>query len=94
MMTEKKLLKIEALANAATPGPWKYTKKRKMYQASIGFYRLTDPFISRENAEFIAAAREAVPALIAEVQRLRAYNAKLATLLEKVNDLFTVEKLP
>lgn len=81
---------LEALANAATQGPWHVHEE--------GFGRLGRPTVyatdeelryiancrdlpthedhaptdDRANARFIAAARTAVPALIAEVRRLRA----------------------
>lgn len=70
-MTEIDLDALEALAEAATPGPWE----------AVGFYvRLGDGFAvalansrqehSPSDAAFIAAARTAVPALVARVREL------------------------
>lgn len=71
---------IEAVANAATPAPWEayYTVHGDPYVAQQGRPKFgvvvsTAPDdYGRADAEFIAASREAVPALIAEVRRLRA----------------------
>ncbi len=65
-MTDKELNDIEARANASTPGPW-------IDWGDIGL--ATDN--TQANCEFIAAARTDVPALIAEVKRLRLENASL-----------------
>lgn len=68
---------IEARANAATPGPlyagpnyliggwWVQTEEDKRLEREHG------DFLTREDAEFFAHAREDVPALVAEVRRLR-----------------------
>ena len=69
-MTEAEIDAIEARANAATEGPWKVlppcmvTDGRGMVIA-----RTNDSC----NDEFISHARTDVPALIAEVRRLRKY---------------------
>lgn len=56
-MTQQRLAEIEARCEAATPGPWK--PKRD--------------FLSWDcNAAFIAHARQDIPALLAEVERLGA----------------------
>lgn len=86
-MTEKELAEIEALANAATPGPWKQEDSWVVTEdfdneafvegvegsvcPVVGMWvydreLLLDP----DDARFIAAARTAVPQLIAEVRRL------------------------
>lgn len=75
------------LADAATPGPWEEV-------AESGEWWITGPDIyndavmttnaseiSQADADFICAAREAVPALLAEVERLRADNADLRAAL-------------
>lgn len=57
---------IKALEAAATPAPWRY-------DGGQGFDR-PEPMASHRNkadAEFIAAARTDIPALVAEVERLR-----------------------
>lgn len=72
-MTEQQLAELEALANAATPGPWQP-------QDDIGYGRGIETLAYNEDvgvlfgeadAAFIASARTAVPKLIAEVRRLR-----------------------
>lgn len=58
-MTNDELERLAKLADAATAGPW--------VTHIDGHLRLMD-----ETAAFIAAARTAVPELLAEVRRLRA----------------------
>ena len=77
MITQEQLARWRALADAATPGPWEQV-------AESGEWWISGPDIERhfvidttngvnaQNADFIAAAREAVPALLAEVERLTA----------------------
>ena len=81
-MTTERLDEIEARANAATQGPW----ERHPYMGSgatlakpnhpfheLNILKTTDdwPPVAAD-AEFIAAARTDVPALLAEVRRLQA----------------------
>lgn len=70
-MADLDLDEIERLADAATPGPWGVEPDRNslddLVMAKIGLVAAT----AREDAAFIAAARTAVPALSAEVRRLR-----------------------
>lgn len=81
-MTPKRVEGIRARAEAATPGPW-CTDSWEIYQGTeyvpgvslwIGeTCRGTgSPEQDRADAEFVAHAREDVPALLAEVQRLKA----------------------
>jgi hypothetical protein len=79
-LTEQQLTDIETRANAATAGPW-CTDSWEIYQGTeyqpgaewIGeTCRAGEMDDSRADAEFVAAAREDVPALLAEVRRLRA----------------------
>lgn len=84
-MTGLDLDAIRARAQAATPGPWWPWDRGVGWQIAIGDgldewdrpKRLlpegqrTDIAL-REDAEFIAAARQDIPALLAEVERLRA----------------------
>ena len=74
MTDELDLDAIEARAEVATPGPW--TIKRGGVRSSEW---LLDPDLDgwghidfEADAEFIAAARSDVPALVAEVRRLQA----------------------
>jgi len=69
---------IEAIEQAATPGPWHaivdYTSE---HECAIGVDGVDDPiiepsvFMSMKDAEFIAHARTDVPTLIQEVKDLR-----------------------
>lgn len=98
-MTDKTLDldSIEARANAATPGPW-CTDSWEIYQGTeyepgisewIGetCRGMTTPAQDRADAAFIAAARTDVPALVAEIRRLR---AELAT--ERSQHEFTMRQ--
>jgi len=76
-MTDEELARIEALANAAAPGPWEIRTHDELYavKGQAGWVASMDADTSSAdaaNAFFIAAARDAVPALVAEVRRLRA----------------------
>lgn len=69
---------IKARAEAATKGPWEdFTphSDAERFSASVGMASLMDDIalnvLSNRDAEFIAAARTDIPALIAEVERLR-----------------------
>ena len=81
-MTPERLDEIEARANAATPGPWEWhpymgsgatlAKPNHPFH-ELNILKTTDdwPPVAAD-AEFIAAARTDVPALLAEVRRLQA----------------------
>lgn len=101
-LTEQELARLEALAQAATPGPWKYEcyesgtrcvgtgssdPVRAIYENMMVLCDCCPPSAlhwvcaehddqERQDLTFIAASREAVPALVAEVRRL---NHKLET---------------
>jgi hypothetical protein len=68
-ITREELDRWKELAEAATEGPWEVIERG-------GYYYFKPPGDHRmgrkrkENAEFIAAARDAVPRLVAEVERL------------------------
>lgn len=85
MMTNGELAAIEARANAATPGPWEdYYGEVTSADDAVHFRWLAcdspspkwEGYQETEQAStdsaFIAAARMVIPALIAEVRRLRA----------------------
>lgn len=88
MMTEDELKQIEERAAAATPGPW-FAKHGviKWYVYSLdedlGFslqeFHPDDgrDWATGETAAFIAASRQDIPALVAEVRRLREALAKV-----------------
>lgn len=69
-MTAAELAALEALANAATEGPWE-----ARYRASSKWWDIAPVAVGHfpcheKDAQFIAAARAAVPALIARVREL------------------------
>lgn len=81
MITPEDLAKWQELCTAATPGPWVYKTSEFGEYTDSGFReeRIVAPegdFVLADacnlydtDAAFIAAAREAMPRLIAEVQR-------------------------
>jgi hypothetical protein len=82
MITDEMLSEWEAMAAKATPGPWSHKAgilKHYVYSENgdLGFsLQELHPMDGREwataeTSDFIAASREAVPELIAEVRRLR-----------------------
>ena len=79
MITDEQLKKWRALADAATPRPWEYSPET--YRLAISrWVDFSCPItVNHNDGKFIAAAREAVPALIDEVERLREENEKLKT---------------
>lgn len=81
-MTEEELARLEALAAAATPGPWteRLDETRPDWRRVYGEGRdiaYMPPWATtvEPDAAFIAAARTAVPKLVAEVRRLREFTA-------------------
>lgn len=85
-MTDEQLAALETMAAAATPGPWttgiwftgpcgEYNGGTVVYgdgRTIAVFHQDYQSSSDYDNAEFVAAARAAVPALVAEVRRLRA----------------------
>lgn len=100
MTSDAELDSLDALANAATPGPWRSMREGNQYVGISAFEpklvaasrvdgirRPSNPYSAAHfgsdtkepevarfidaDADFIAAARTAVPALCAEVRRLR-----------------------
>jgi hypothetical protein len=80
-LTDQQLDDYDRLAQAATPGPW-CTDAWEIYQGAeyqpglsmwIGetCRGTSSPVQDRTDAEFVAHARTAMPALVAEVRRLR-----------------------
>ena len=85
-MTDNELSKLRALTDSATPGPWSampFDDCSRVYSGEPLKGRLVviSPYEynprDEEDAAFIAAARTAVPALIGEVERLRADLSRL-----------------
>jgi hypothetical protein len=82
-MNNERLERLEALANAATDGPWKlgYSdgsgKDDCVISLGIPVFHADALFgIGEDDIKFIAASRTAIPELIAEVRRLRQLNDK------------------
>ena len=78
-MTNEELTAIEARANAATRGPWEtgtpYHHSGSESNEPLAVYGMGMEVADTQlvqDAAFIALSREAMPALIAEVRRLRA----------------------
>lgn len=69
-----------AVCNAATPGPWESKHYGRYEDHDECCIALTDDSIEPSkyaNADFIAAARTALPAALDEIERLAADNRKL-----------------
>jgi hypothetical protein len=76
-ITDERLADIESRAEAATPGPWKSYLEEREKMSGSDFIQTggEDIYLTGATAadqDFIAAAREDVPVLLAEVRRLRA----------------------
>ena len=71
-MNDEQLQAIKARANAATPGPWECHNDDFVVVLHDGVWHTISIPDTSPNAAFIAAARADVPALVAEVERLRA----------------------
>lgn len=74
-MNEQRLQEIKKRAEKATPGPWKVEESRyegRFNAASVNEnYDLPACLMGIEDAEFIAHARQDVPALVVEIERLQ-----------------------
>ena len=89
-LTDEQLDAIAARANAAQPGPWlRYTQSDHASLRSSNGEMVAGTFgwewggIEHEaDADFIAHAREDVPALLAEVRRLRAAEQRVQALIQ------------
>lgn len=79
-ITDEELARIEALCDAATPGPWiecVETSRDGLFQFSgivsdAAREHIAGSVNTAGDSAFIAESRAAVPALVAEVRRLRA----------------------
>ena len=75
-ISEEELSRIETLSSAATAGPWQSFIEGRDHESGSSFVRTPVGDIelsgaSRSDQDFIAAARSAVPSLVAEIRRLR-----------------------
>lgn len=78
-LTPERRAELKRLCEQATPGPWEVTDEscarcRKENTHEYAIYAIPqgnhDQFIRKEDADFIAAARTALPSLLEEVERL------------------------
>lgn len=91
-MTPERLAEIKSRAEAATPGPWEAELQEVEVDHDGTEYPYTGAWVPRAcpwedgdgyvhmddaNAEFIANARQDIPDLLAEVERLREHVATL-----------------
>jgi hypothetical protein len=79
---QKAIDRLKSLALAAPPSPWRFDANRSTSLTTADRVLLGD-LTSEEAGAFIVAAREIVPALLAEVERLQANRGKLRVLLER-----------
>lgn len=83
-LTEENLIEMERRAAEASPGPWESSVEGRDHVSGDSFIRIVggpDMYVSRDavpasaaDLDFIAAARQDVPQLIAEVRRLRRHS--------------------
>lgn len=98
-MTEERLAEIMGRAEAATQGPWRahksfeviYGKKSGCDSTIVCALESEDFMYSKErdmqaNAAFIAHAREDIPALLDEVERLLAENERQKEVISFLGD--------
>jgi len=94
-MDSKKLEEIKARVEAATQGPWEIYKDHLF--SAFDRYGISTYFewpvckaggnLTAQNAEFIAHAREDIPALVIEVERLQAIIEQLQQEIKDNNDI-------
>jgi hypothetical protein len=84
-LTERDLEEIRVRAEAATPGPWKYMLEGRDHTSGDSFIktgtdgdRHADLYLNAdghpatdEDCDFVANARQDIPRLLQEVERLR-----------------------
>ena len=92
-MTPADLDRLDELASKATPGPWGVY--RITYEHQPGHLVIGSPdqrdlkhdiYPTGHDAAFIAASRTAIPALIAEVRRLRRGADGIKALIDECDD--------
>jgi hypothetical protein len=85
-VTDQQLSEYEAVARAATPGPWRLWRQGQPAEVVDVREESIGRIWQREDAEFITAARAAVPALVAEIRSLRSEGRAAATLAQECTD--------
>lgn len=103
-MTEPEIEALEKLCEGATGGPWKphFDKDTRRWSVTAGDFHLVEEcFYATENADggqkntaFIAAAREALPKLIADLkaERKRAEERVYAAYDRKDQEIFKLKE--
>lgn len=97
MLTSDDLAAIRERAAAATEGPWTWASHTTADGDEWAVFDPADHALASNrdgwapDAEFIAHAREDVPALLAEVERLRAIEAGIEALHRPVHPVFSWE---
>lgn len=70
-MDQERLNAIKERVAKAASGPWQYDEEERGIWNKDGFNYLGTVTLSHNDAKFIAHTREDVPALVAEVERLK-----------------------
>lgn len=76
MVSDKELAEIRKRADSATPGPWKAYIEERDFQSGSSFIQTQGEDIELIGAteadyDFIANARQDIPKLLDEIERLR-----------------------
>lgn len=90
MLTQDDLNMIKERAKKATPGPWYADDERWPGNANLQYwfdthYDGVGAAATKADAEFIAHAREDIPRLVAEVERLRLAIREIQDITEDFN---------
>jgi hypothetical protein len=78
-LTDDELTELERLGRGATPGPWEYSDNgftddiRAGHECLASLRDHQNGDNTAENAKLVAAVRNALPSLLAEVRELRAF---------------------
>lgn len=92
-MAELDYDELQRLADAATPGPWSWHSRQTVDGDSWAVFGTSDRALAGNrdgwtpDAEFIAASRSAVPALLARVRELEAERDAALSTIAKVREL-------
>lgn len=81
MIDAEQLNAIKERAAKATPGPWKYNRHNEILTSNGARLAQT---VTGLDAEFITSCRQDIPALVAEVERLKDENNSLKRSLEYI----------
>lgn len=86
-MNSEQLNAIKERAEKATPGPWELDTDDNGIWNEGGRNYLGSVNLSITDAEFIAHAREDIPQLVAEVERLQKRLSECESLLSEAHDV-------